>query len=503
MKNLSTYIAVMTLSAFVFYHAHAQEAAGQDSITKQLDKLLASKDPDDRQLLDDRLKMLAASNTEMDMSIAGSYYFKLKNAKASDSVFAAAIHKFPKGLEARIKAQQAISQIKNLEERVKAYDEFVKNFPPDSYRQLPFGEDRLSYDRLRINIAIGYARERNIAKAGYYASLLEADFWKGRAYSDLSNTFYANGDLVHAGLYQKKAIENAIPYAEGKLGSSVAAQFAAKSYAGACRTYAQILYEQLKYSEALKYIEMAVQAAKAPSAEFNYIYAEILAAVNRNQEAYTKIEAAVKSGEATEEMSKLFKVLYVKTKGTNAGLETYNSAIQKGVIDNLRKRLTKNIISEPAANFSLTELYGNRVNLSDFKGKIVILDFWATWCVPCKASFPGMQMAVEKYKNDPNVKFLFIHTWERTTSPTADAKAYIDDMKYSFQVLMDTKDPETKANKVVDSYRVVSIPAKFVIDEKGNVRFKLTGFKGSKEAAVDEISMMIDIIKVETQMIFH
>jgi peroxiredoxin len=68
-------------------------------------------------------------------------------------------------------------------------------------------------------------------------------------------------------------------------------------------------------------------------------------------------------------------------------------------------------------------------------------------------------------------------------------------MKYNFEVLMDKKDPETKENKVVTSYKVYGIPAKFVIDPKGNVRFKLTGFDGSNEAAVDELSMMIDMAK--------
>lgn len=63
---------------------------------------------------------------------------------------------------------------------------------------------------------------------------------------------------------------------------------------------------------------------------------------------------------------------------------------------------------------------------------------------------------------------------------------------------MDTKDPKTKVNKVVSSYKVYGIPAKFVIDRNGNIRFKLTGFDGSKEAAVDEISMMIDMAKAKS-----
>jgi len=152
----------------------------------------------------------------------------------------------------------------------------------------------------------------------------------------------------------------------------------------------------------------------------------------------------------------------------------------------------------PAADFTLTDLDGNKVALSDLKGKIVILDFWAIWCGPCKASFPAMQMAQNKYKDDPNVKFLFIHTWERgTTTPVEDAKAFIKSKGYNFEVLMDLKDPRTKENKVVSSYKVDGIPSKFVIDKNGIIRFHLMGFDGSNEAAVDELSMMINMAKKE------
>lgn len=497
-NHSSAYITAILLSAIVFYRAGAQMVIHSDSTRNQLSLLLESKAPADRQELNRRLQLLAASNTETDMAIAASFYYQLKNTKAFDSLCTAQVNKFPKGLEARIKTQQAISGINNLPEMEKAYKAFIKKFPPNNYQKLPLGQDRLPYDRLRSSLANGYAKEKKVVKANYYAGLLEADFWKVRAYSDLSDIFYANGDIAHATLYQKKAVESARPYAEGKMGNSAAAGFAAKSYAEECNTYAHILYEQKNYSEALKYIEIAIQSVKEPRPAVNYTYAKILAALHRNREAYDNIEAVIKSGKATGEMAGLFKALYITVKGSDAGLNAYEADIHNGVMNDLKARLTKMMVNEPAANFTLTDLHGNQVNLADLRGKVVVLDFWATWCRPCKASFPAMQMAVNKYKSDSGINFLFIHTWERTTTPVEDATTYIEGMKYSFQVLMDTKDPETKANKVVDSYNVTGIPAKFVIDEKGNIRFKLTGFDGSNEAAVDELSMMIDMVKTKS-----
>jgi len=496
-KILGVSVIYILLNVVVIPEGLAQKVSDPDQLKKQLDSLAASNDPDDRRLLNEKLKTLSASKVENEMAIAAVYYYQIKNAKAYDSVHAAQLIKFPKGLEARIRTQQKISLLKSLPEIEKAYNKFIKDFPPKSYPALPFGEDRLPYDKLRSNLANRFAKEKNVVRATYYAGLLEADFWKVRSYGDLANTFYQNGNLVQAAFYQKKAVDRATPYAAGKMGNSVTANFAVRGYAGANSTYAQILYEQKKYTEALRFIEVARKASKLIGAEQDYLYARILAALGRNKEAYNNIEKAVKSGEATSEMAEFFKVLYVKVKGSNDGLELYEADIRKGVSDNLRKTLTKNLLNTPAVNFTLSDLEGNRVTLSDLKGKIVILDFWATWCVPCKASFPGMQLAVDKYKNDPNVQFLFIHTWERTPTPIADAKAYLAGMNYNLHVLMDTEDLESKTNKVLESYNVSSIPAKFVIDGEGNIRFKLKGFNGSKEAAVDEISMMIEMVRVK------
>ncbi|KQM72890.1 hypothetical protein ASE74_21565 [Pedobacter sp. Leaf216] len=162
--------------------------------------------------------------------------------------------------------------------------------------------------------------------------------------------------------------------------------------------------------------------------------------------------------------------------------------------DSLRNKLLSEMIAEPAPGFTLKDLDGNAVSLKDLKGKVVVLDFWSTWCVPCKKSFPAMQLAVSAYKNDPSVRFLFIHTWETTKTPLEDVKKYIETSGFKFQVLMDLKDG-LGHNTAVEAYGVNAIPAKFVIDGQGNIVFKLTGFTGTDAAALKEISERISLAK--------
>lgn len=496
MKLLKTASSILFL-VLAFQAAQAQNTKTADTLIQYLNKLVASKDSVDKSLLRAKLADLSGAKTEKDVLTAANYYYRIGDAKKSEAIYSDIATRFPLGTQARNAASKDFYLLKTAAEAEAAYKAWIKKFPPTMYENTKV-DDRLAYDYIRALIAGKFAAEKNVTKTNEYANMLEVDFWKGNAYLGITNAFYKNGDLANAEIFAKKGMDNAFSYIDGKKGNENWAKFSASGYPGATSTYANILFDRKKYAEALRYSELAYKKSTSLSPGLNYRYAQILMGLNRNQEAYDKLEEVVKAGKASPEMAVDFKKLYVKVKGSENGFDAYAAAIRKAYLENLDKQLTKDMVNDQAPAFTLTDLNGKQVSLADYKGKIVILDFWATWCGPCKASFPAMQMAVNKYKDDENVKFLFIHTWEKVADPVKDASDYIKGMKYSFEVLMDVKDAETKVNKVVSSYKVNGIPAKFVIDAAGNIRFKLTGFDGSNEAAVDELSMMIEKAKAKS-----
>jgi len=260
-----------------------------------------------------------------------------------------------------------------------------------------------------------------------------------------------------------------------------------RNFAMYADTYAFILYQNETYKEGLPYAKSAATYNKFADAEYNERYALLAEKALPASEAQKLIEGFVKSGKASAKTKAALKNIYVKEKGSDTGYAAYLTNLEEEAIIARRAEIAKGMINEPAPAFALKDFEGNSVSLASLKGKVVVVDFWATWCGPCIASMPGMKKAQDKYKGNPNVKFLFVDTWEKVDNKLQNAKDFMTKKGYDFHVLLDTED------NVVSDFKVSGIPTKFIVDGKGNIRFKAVGFDGNDDALVEELTTMIEL----------
>ena len=120
-----------------------------------------------------------------------------------------------------------------------------------------------------------------------------------------------------------------------------------------------------------------------------------------------------------------------------------------------------------APDFTLQTLDGEKVKLSNMLGKIVFLNFWTTWCPPCKAEMPDLQEFYEE-QQDNNIEIVAVNI---TTSEKKadDVGVFAKEYGLTFPVLLDNK------GDVADTYRILTIPTTYVIDKHGIVRKKIIG----------------------------
>ncbi len=135
--------------------------------------------------------------------------------------------------------------------------------------------------------------------------------------------------------------------------------------------------------------------------------------------------------------------------------------------------------NDPAPQFTLVDLYGNTVNLVDLKGKPVVLDFWATWCGPCRMTMPLLQKFYEARKDD--IHYFAVNVWE---DDTTKVRPFLAKYGYQFNNLFGS-------NATASDYGVTGIPTLFVIDGDGIIRYRHIGYSPDAD---QQLGWQIDAI---------
>ncbi len=470
--------------------------------------LSQSKEEGDKEKYKEQLAIRAEKKglgeTEL-LQIKNNYEYVLRDKEKSAAIMAIIKERFPNGTWRRNEASARFYEAKTIVDKEKTFNDYAAN-----YGRLT-KNDSLVLESMAGRLATAYADSGKYDVANKYLDRIKSNASKADVLNSIA--WKLSGEGVN-----KKPINAKVGLPMSKLSLDLMNEEKRKmlakpsyltaqqyrrnlegSYQNFADTYATLLYHSGKYEQAYVIEKAAVEFNKRKNTDMNEAFALLTEKVKGPKAAQIELEAFLEDGKYSPAMKEQLKNLYLSAGNTEARWNTYVKDVAERAYRKIKEELTKTMINIPAPQFALKDISGNEVALSSLKGKTVVVDFWATWCGPCIASFPGMQMAVNKFKDNPDVVFLFIDTWENDSNRVKKVTDFIYKNKYNFQVLYDDlKEKDGYEFVVVKNFGVEGIPTKFIIDRNSNIRFKNVGFGGSADALVQELAAMIDIVAAES-----
>ena len=118
----------------------------------------------------------------------------------------------------------------------------------------------------------------------------------------------------------------------------------------------------------------------------------------------------------------------------------------------------------PAPSFQGTTLDGRTISLDDLKGTVVVIDFWSSWCPPCRREAPGLAQVYDEFRGK-GVEFLGVAIWDQEDN----VRDFVDELGVPYPNIMDDK------GAIAIDYGVIKLPEKFFVDRDGNLARKFSG----------------------------
>lgn len=436
------------------------------------------------------------------------FRFELKDDKKASELEQQIIAKYPKGGFARLNAFQKASTAKNNKELIEKAEHFLQAFPYKEWNANSNGQAFIYYNTYR-GLGTAYFETRQFDKFLAMCSPLnyktqnEIFRWnimRAHVFKLLGrDTLYNVATPMIKELIQKVKDGS---YLEGGVFNEEQAQANAdEQLDNQLGTYISLLRDMKKYAEAKTYFAHLSPKGAYGSAEMNDIHLEVLLQTGDEQAIQPFLEQCVKANTMTPRMLDELKKRYTKKQGNADGYDQYIASLRSPEeLEVMMAYVKEHMTNQEFMPFAVEDADGNIVRSSEWGDKVVVIDFWATWCKPCIMAFPGMQLLTDKYAGDDKVAVYLMGTMQ-TGDYKQKSTGYVKSEGFRFHLLHDNINKSTGGQDAVFKtfvpfFQSSAIPRKVILKD-GVMRYTSEGYSGSPSKLAEELSMAIEILKNE------
>lgn len=380
------------------------------------------------------------------------------------------IKRYPQSELAQDKAARDVQTANSEEAFIGLAKRYIEQFPATYLASQLQGYTMVAFaSRKELPQAAKFMEEQRYPSALGYNEL--AKFWVSRDTSNQSGLPYA-----------LKAVQLAYnPHREHKAANLTEIEWQRETSAVVpvvLTTLGSIYFQLRRDNEALATFQQALKEANNEGSKDLYLQmTTLLMEQKKFSEAYALSSQATLRFPNDNEIEYRHLVLFDTLNPTKRGGAAQERTV---LLDSAKKLRTAQRIAArlnlPLGELALSQIDGKRVSLSEFKGKVLVLAFWASWCEPCTKSMPYVNYAYRKYASGGNVVFAAVNVLEeRGKDRLKLLRDFYQKNPYDMPLVTDLEDD------IVKKLGVTGLPVRYYIDKQGRIQYKDYGFKDAQQ----------------------